>query len=315
MRRTVLAALLAAGVAGVNIGAQSADEALPVFRSSVDLVPIRAIVRDHHGRIVQGLSATDFRVFDNGRVARIVDFQNDRASAVTIAVLVDTSGSMSMGPKVAFANEMLNQLGAWVRPDDEIGLFTFDSRLRQRRPFSSQEALMSSAIEKDTPWGTTSLYDAIGDAAGLLADRTSLRRAVVVLTDGLDNGSTRTAIEISGIASSLDVPVYVIATVSPMDRDQYQMKEEKEKLRARSDSATLSDLAAWTGGDFKWVSSHQDAFAVTRELISELRQQYVLAIESSPGPDWRPVEIKLRNDRFSVRARAGYFGKTPVLSR
>ena len=74
-----------------------------------------------------------------------------------------------------------------------------------------------SAMNAMTAIGATSLYDAIGDTAKKLGDRPSPRRAVVVITDGVDTSSTMKPSDVSGIASAIDVPVYVIAVVSPLD--------------------------------------------------------------------------------------------------
>lgn len=309
MGKTVLA-LCVAVLATLGLDAQ-ARQSMPTFRSAIDVVPIRAVVRDQHGRMVEGLKAADFQVLDGGRASRIVDFQNDHDSPITIAVLVDTSGSMSMGQKIAYAANTIEHLAAALDDQrDEAALFTFDATLREQQPFSGRAGAMASAIGQARPWGTTSLYDAIGETARKVAERRALRRALVVLTDGLDNGSTRTAAEISGLASSLDVPVYIVATVPPIDR---QRQLERNTV-PQAGSATMRELAEWTGGNLLWVTSPEEAMLRTRALISELRQQYVIAIESAPGAEWRPLEIRTRNQRLTVRARSGYFGRTGTAS-
>jgi Ca-activated chloride channel family protein len=305
-------AIVLAAAGGIGLAAQE-PLPTPTFKASVDVVPIRAVVRDQRGRVITGLKAADFQVLDKGRPAPIVDFQNDRESPVTIAVLVDTSGSMSMGPRVAFAAEMLKHLGAGLDGRrDEVGLFTFDATLREQQPFSGQTAAIETTITQAQPFGTTSLYDAIGETARRLSARPALRRALVVVTDGVDNGSARTPAEVSALASSLDVPVYVIATVQPIDREHYLQQEAVDPAPA---TGTLRDLAAWTGGDLLFVSGEQDAALRARELLTELRQQYVLAIEASTEADWRPVDIRMRNRNLVVRARSGYFGRPSALSR
>ena len=88
----------------LNIGA---GQDRPTFRSSIELVPISVVVRDGKNRLVTRLTADDFQVLDNGIRCRIVDFHRDQTSPLTVALLVDVSGSMKIGPKLVFAREVL----------------------------------------------------------------------------------------------------------------------------------------------------------------------------------------------------------------
>src|SRR4249919_43743 len=73
------------------------------FRSVVDLVTIQASVRDARGRIVTGLTTMDFEVRDNGQLRPILSLRSDRESPLSLAILVDMSGSMRIGSKIAMA--------------------------------------------------------------------------------------------------------------------------------------------------------------------------------------------------------------------
>src|SRR5215470_15581604 len=100
VRHFFLAATAAAAVLVQLAAVPAAAQApLPTFKSSVEVVPITAIVRDRHGRMVTTLTAADFEVLDKGERRSILDFRTDQASPITLAVLVDTSGSMRVGPK------------------------------------------------------------------------------------------------------------------------------------------------------------------------------------------------------------------------
>ena len=98
-----------------------------------------------------------------------------------------------------------------------MSLFSFDRELRQEVPFTKDLEAVRSGLYKVEALGLTSLYDAIGRTARTLATRPSPRRAVIVITDGLDTSSELTPSEVSGLASAIDVPVYVIAVLSPLD--------------------------------------------------------------------------------------------------
>ena len=127
-----------------------------------------------------------------------------------------------------------------------------------------------------TAIGSTSLYDAIGDTAKKLGDRPSPRRAVVVITDGVDTSSSMKPSDVSGIASAIDVPVYVVAVVSPLDHPGEELGGAGDQV-----SGQLENLAYWTGGNLTLVSTPAHASLAARELITELRHQYLLAFEAS----------------------------------
>ena len=102
---------------------------------------------------------------------------------------------------------------------DEAALFTFDSKLQEVVVVHDRPRARSGAsASKGKPWGMTSLYDAIGaDGAERWRERANRHRALLVITDGVDTGSRMSAPEVSGIASSIDVPVYLLTVVNPLD--------------------------------------------------------------------------------------------------
>src|SRR5262249_51243886 len=106
LRKFVVVVCLAAAASG---GRAAAQDAMPVFKASVALVPISVVVRDSHGRQVTALQAADFQVLDNGQPRQIIDFQTDERGPVTIAVLVDTSGSMRLDSKRDAARHVVNE--------------------------------------------------------------------------------------------------------------------------------------------------------------------------------------------------------------
>jgi hypothetical protein len=85
--------------------------------------------------------------------------------------------------------------------------------------------------------------------------------------------------------------------------------------RSAASSADLRDLAVWTGGDLLWVSTGAGASVQARQILAELRHQYLMAIESSSQAEWRPIDVRVRDRRMTVRARSGYFSRDNVSSR
>jgi len=101
------------------------------------------------------------------------------------------------------------------------------------------------------------------------------------------------------------VPVYIVATVASTDR--VSLTETAER-GGPSQAADLRDLAEWTGGRLLFASTVEETVLTATSVVSELRQQYVLAIEASNTPEWRRLEVRVKRSSASVKARSGYFG-------
>ena len=125
------------------------------------------------------------------------------------------------------------------------------------------------------------------------------RSAIVVLTDGIDTRSRLTAEQVSSIASGIDIPVYIVA-VDGADRRSTARRDQPGA------PGPLTNLARWTGGEFFIASAPAHASVAARQIVEELRHQYLLAFEASTRPGWRPLEVRARDTDLTVRARAGY---------
>jgi len=303
--RLVIALSISSTLLAVVHAQTTPDQVQDTFRSSLDVVTIQASVRDARGRVVQGLTRLDFEVRDNGRLRPIIEFRSDRQSPVTLAILVDMSGSMAIEPKIAMARQAYASVLSQLRPTDEAALFTFDSSLHKRQGFTHDLSRLLDGLSEFEPFGTTSLYDATAAAARHLADRSATHRAMVVVTDGIDTSSRLTALEVSGLAGSIDVPVYIVATVP--SADQRVMMEAAER-GGQSDTADLRDLAEWTGGRLQFASTLTETVIVSAGIVGELRLQYVLAIEAAAEHEWRRLHLRVKNPAVTVKARSGYFG-------
>ena len=301
-----------AAAAGVCIqlasvaAAQDAQAPRATFRSALDVVTIHASVRDRHGRLVTGLTPQDFEIRDNGQIRRVLSLRADRESPISLAILVDMSGSMRLSGKVGMAQRAYESVLAQLRQgQDEVAVFTFDEALHERREFTRNLTTLTDALDEFEPFGSTSLYDATAATARRLADRAGANKAIVVLTDGADTSSRLSPAEVSGLAASIDVPVYVVATVPASEQPQ-----PDQRAGARpSETADLRDLSAWTGGQFVYASSLGQTVAAAASLIADLRHQYLLGIEAANDPEWRRIDVKVRRPAISVKARAGYFGR------
>jgi Ca-activated chloride channel family protein len=305
--RLLTTLVVVAALEGVPVRAQDpVEQPRPTFRSSADLVSIQASVRDKHGRPLGGLTTADFEVRDNGQPRSILSLRSDRQSPVSVAILVDMSGSMRVGSKIGMARQAFESILSQLHDgQDELALFTFDRRLHERQSFTTDISRLKGSLDDFEAFGATSLYDATAATARRLAARSVTHKAIIILTDGIDTSSSLTPAEVSGLASSIDVPVYIVATVASPDRASLS---EGAEGAVPSEGADLRDLSEWTGGHLVFASSLAETVLVASNLLQELRQQYVLAIEASSTHEWRRLEVRVKRSSASVKARSGYFG-------
>ena len=305
MRRFLLA--IAVTLFPATVLAQGTPEnAQATFRSGVDLVTVSATVRDNKGRLVKDLTRQDFEVIDRGERRAISEFRAERAP-LSLAILFDVSGSMDVAARSTAAKFAAHHVLSWLDDGrDEAGLFAFDSRLREVAPFTVDTRALKGALGEVDPFGATSLHDAISEAAARVATRPAARRAVVVLTDGIDTASRLSPAEVSAKAAAIDVPVYIIALVLPIDDPGSDRATPGSKRQAPSSIGTIEDLARWTGGALYYSSTSASAHKAARSVIDELRQLYLIAFEPGAAPGWHPIEIRTSDKDFFVRTRGGY---------
>ena len=244
---------------------------------------------------------------EGGERRPIVGFNAEADGPVKVAVLFDISGSMRIGTKAVDAQQTARQLFSSMKDGDQAALFAFDTQLEKVTDFTTDFKGLESKVDKvEPPFGQTSLYDAIAETAKAVAEsaggngRVPQRSAIVVLTDGIDTKSKLTAQEVSAIASSIDVPVYIVAVMSPVDDPR------NPDYGTGALSSGLTDLARWTGGDFFFAISPAHASIAARQIVGEMRNQYMLAFEASARAGWRSLEVRARDREHVVRARSGY---------
>jgi Ca-activated chloride channel family protein len=286
------------------VSAQQQRQVTPTFKSSIELVSVAAVVRDRRGRVVRDLSREDFQVFDGGESRPIIEFADAEADAISIALVVDVSGSMAAAANLAAARRVVDHVLAWMKPgSDEIALFSFDRVLREEEPFTTDLGRMSATIGRLEAWGMTSMWDALGGTAQRLRARPSKRRAIILLTDGNDNASRLSSEEVASGALAADMPVYVVAVVPWVDRIAREGRPNPVAV-----DGPLGNLTYWSGGSIFTVSNDSEASVAARTLLEDLRHQYVFAIEpAAAASGWRPLDIRLQRKGLTVRARAGYY--------
>jgi Ca-activated chloride channel homolog len=302
--RTALAATTAllAVLAVADAGAR--QEPRPTFRSGVARVAVTAGAETRDGRPVTDLRPEEFELVDGGESRPISDVRMDE-TPVRLALLVDASGSMSVAARREAARAVAGHVMAWLEPGhDQAGLFTFDSSLVEVRPIAPASPGLLDEFDVMLPYGKTSLFDAIADTGRRVAVAGGSRRAVVALTDGVDNASRLTAAEVSALASAIDVPVYVVLVVSPFDQTG-SPADLAERLTADLEGQ-LGDLARWTGGAIFAATGPARASVAARRIVTELRHQYLISFEPGDRPGWHPISLRTTRKDVVVRTRSGY---------
>ena len=284
----------------------------PTFRTGVSRVTLNVVVKDGRGRPITDLLRQDFQVFDQGRPVQLDDFRAGE-EPVSIALLIDTSGSMRIGNRLATAGQAAEMLLAQFRPADEAALFTFDRNLNEIVPFSNDRALLRRGFERVSPFGSTALHDAVADVARVVAVRPASRRAVVAITDGFDNSSDLSAGAASGVASRSDVPVYVLAVASSARSiDAREMAYEPVE---GGGVARLDELTGPTGGASFAAEKPAETSLAARHILSDLRTGYVLAFTPHEMPGWHALTVRVARKDARVRTRAGFWIGAPTAVR
>jgi Ca-activated chloride channel family protein len=300
--RAIVVAMTIGSVAAAAAQEPAAQPPTATFRSAVDMVRVTAVVRDGKGRFVRDLKARDFEVLDRGQSRPIAEFRPD-LSGVSVALLFDVSGSME--GQMPSAREAAKHVLSWLDATlDEAAVFTFDTHLDEVAPFTTGLRTLPEAMGSVVPFGATSLHDAVAETAKRLGTREGRRRAVIVLTDGNDNTSRLSPSEVSAIASEIDVPVYLFGIVPSIDNPTSDMATNSIAQAALGGS--LSDLASWTGGHTFVASTPGQRSAAARQIIDELRHQYLIAFEASGNPGWHPLVVRAKQKDLVVRTRSGY---------
>ena len=278
------------------------------FSARSDLVVCSATAVDGKGRPVTDLRREDFRVFDEGKLQPIAQFHSGRGLPARILLLVDASGSMNEERKVANARWAAARILEALSPEDQVAVAGFDSRYWGVVAFTRDRETVRTGIESITPFGSTALHDSLDKAARDIASHGEGRRAVVVLTDGLDNSSQRTSEEVIARSRALDVPIYSVSVISPLDdpaSSSFLGKKEAGQVAAATEM--LERYAALSGGMAFRVSNPAALRQAADRIAGELKHQYRLGWDAPQGPArFRRVVVQSTRKGVTVRTRSGY---------
>ena len=302
-----LAALILIPSTATLAGAQ-----LPRFSSGTDLVILSATAVDRRGRPVTDLRREEVRVFEDGRPQKIEHFSQGRAASARLLLLLDASGSMTGELKSSSTRMAAAQILAALDPEDEAALAAFDHKYWGVVAFTRDRRKVEEAMAEIEPFGATALHDALARASSDLASHGEGRRAVVVLTDGVDTASQLLPEEVLSRSQALDVPIYAVSVVSPIDDPQSPRFSGRERPALATTAATvLARYAELSGGAAFTVSEFSGLQAAAARIVSELKQQYRLGYDPPPGPPrFRRIDVRSTRKGVIVRTRRGYVPRT-----
>jgi len=272
-----------------------------VISVHTELVAVPVVVTDSRGHHVSGLNQDNFQVFEDGRPQPIAVFHHGDGP-VTLGLIVDRS--QSMRPKSAALLVAVSALLRSSRPEDELFAVTFNDRVLFALPgeaFTRDVNELSAALTAVRAEGRTALYDGVAEGLRHLDLGHGEKRALIVLSDGGDNGSVHRYAEILALARRSDAVIYAVGLLSPSPID-----DDEE------DAGLLKRLCRDTGGVAYFPRTPDDVAAVSARVASDLREQYIIGFTPGTptgGRTFRKLDVKVTatgQGPLRVRTRAGY---------
>jgi len=269
-----------------------------VVRVNTELVILNVTVTDKSGQYVPGLHLSDFTIFEDGKEvsAQQVSSFSVHESPFASVVLLDTSGSMES--RLSLARSAAIRVLDRLRDEDVAAVYKFDSKVEQVQEFSGGRDL-APIVYGVKANGMTTLNDAIVDAAKALATRPEKRKAIIVLSDGVDTYSKASSEK--AVESALDIG----ATIYAVDMSA----SEGSSSRNQQSAAVLRSFAEKSGGRFVATPGGpalRDAFA---NIADELGHQYTIAyrpLNQKRDGKWRKLDVKTSRSELVVRTRKAY---------
>ena len=264
-----------------------------------------ASVEDKRGRIVTGLKAGDFSLTDEKVPQQIKYFSVESNEPVAIAFVLDVSGSMRQSGKLQAAKEAVRFFVDQLRSQDRFALICFaDQQVSWVTEFTSDRDRFIERLMVQEGYGQTALNDAVAAIPKLVDESTSGRKAIVLITDGVDNASKLTVREAIVTARKVEVPIFTVGFST------LPWEERKKAKDLGMNMAVLQLFADETGGAMFVVQDPDELKEAVAKISTDVRHQYLIGY--SPGLDrwdgrFRSVQLVARNGKYVVRTRKGYY--------
>jgi Ca-activated chloride channel homolog len=269
-----------------------------VVRVNTDIVVLNITVTDKAGQYVKGLKASDFKIYEDGveiKPDMIASFSLQESPYAAV-VLLDSSGSMEA--RFSLARSAAIRFLDGLRPEDVAAVYKFDSKVERVQEFSGGRDLapVAYAIRAN---GMTALHDAIVEASKTLAERPEHRKAIVILSDGVDTHSGATS------DKAVESALAVGASIFAVDMSSMQTAGSAKQQSA----ASLRGFAEKTGGRFVATPGGPALREAFTGIANELGHQYTISYRPTNQKrdgKWRALEVKTQRQDLTVRTRKGY---------
>jgi len=276
----------------------------------VRAITLAVTVQDSKGRFVNDLVEKDFTIYENNKKKPITYFSHDFGSPLSLTVLLDVSGSMALDSKLADCKAALRHLATkLLRGRDEIALLIFaDGQVEVASKHSTVKDEFLRVLDKTEAYGQTALNDAVGVSPEFATRAKNEKRALLLLTDGIDNDSASTPEEALEIARRVDVPIYTIGYKIPLSEQMLKGHKRSASLTASGIVETLDKFSRATGGKAYFLNEPTDLGSVLQEIRNEQSHQYIIGYTSyqDTAELYRTIRVTTPNYKHKVRTRQGY---------
>jgi len=259
-------------------------------RVDVDVVQVTVTISDGHGKFIAGIPQSAFHVSEDGRPQTVTHFASENVP-LELIVAIDISGSMT--PAMPRVKTAVKQFLREVPARDPVTLLGFNDIIFPVTRSKTDPADRIRAVDRLAPWGSTALYDVILRGIEMLGTRAG-RKALVIFTDGEDQGSHATIAAVERRLQSSDVTLYMIGQGRGVTLEALKRVMER--------------LAQPTGGRAFFTDSVEELHDAFTELLDELSNQYLLGYVSTNAKKddaWRRIKVDV-DGQHDVRARQGY---------
>ena len=286
------------------LAALAFSPALAQFRVNVNLVRVVTTVKNSANELVGDLRKEDFQVSDNGAPQEIAVFERHSDLPLSVALLVDISGSTAKDLKYETdsATRFLRVLLGEGNPNDTVALYGFNWQVTEYKSFTHSLVSLTTALRALHGEAGTSLYDAIYLASRALEDREG-RKVIVVVTDGGDTTSATTLQKALAAVQLADAVIYPVVVI-PITNDAG---------RNIGGENALTFMADGTGGRTFLPTLGAELDRAFNEIVSELRTQYLLGFYPRNVPltkdRFHKLQVRVTRPELRVSARNGYYGE------
>jgi len=277
---------------------------------SVIAITIAVTVQTSGGRYVTDLAAKDFAVFENNKPRPLTYFRHDFNAPVSLTVLLDVSGSMAIGDKLAEIKSCLRPfLLSSLRPMDEAALLIFaDGAVEVAAKHTIRKEDIWTVLDKTEPFGKTALNDAVGVSPEYANKGQYEKRALILLTDGVENDSEYSPEQALEVARRVDVPIYTIGYEIPLSDEDLRKLKKSSTTTPEGIAGNLERFSRATGGRAFFVRSPEELMAVLGEIKSEMGHHYIIGYTSykNVSDEYRHIRVTIPKKNLRVRTRMGY---------